>query len=187
MEVISIIVVLVLVALVMLGVKSYNGLVTLKHSVSKAWVNIEVLLKQRHDELKNLIDLCKQFDINDQDLFEKILSIRTQIMNSQQMGEVKSLGAAEFQLQHNLGILLEKAKDHEELANENAFVRLQSIFAEFDRAIYDRCELYNHCVTASNERILTFPNNVIAYLFSFSTYEKLEIKSDNDQTIDPVI
>ena len=29
----------------------YNNLVTLKHNVSKAWANVDVLLKQRHDEL----------------------------------------------------------------------------------------------------------------------------------------
>lgn len=27
----------------------YNGLVRLKHAVGKAWANIDVLLKQRHD------------------------------------------------------------------------------------------------------------------------------------------
>ncbi len=36
------------------GVTLYNSLVGLKHSVSKAWSNIDVLLKQRHDELPKL-------------------------------------------------------------------------------------------------------------------------------------
>ncbi len=29
----------------------YNGLVALRNDINKAWANIDVLLKQRHDEL----------------------------------------------------------------------------------------------------------------------------------------
>jgi LemA protein len=42
-------------------VSIYNGLITLKHAVSKAWANIDVLLKQRHDELPKLVETCKQY------------------------------------------------------------------------------------------------------------------------------
>ena len=186
MELISVLVVLALIALVMYGVRSYNNLVLLKHSVSKAWVNIEVLLKQRHDEIKNLIDLCKQFDFNKEEIFEQLLSSRTQVMNAQQMGEVRSLGEAEFTLQQRLKELMEKVEDNDELKEDKGFQRLQSIFSEFDRAISDRCELYNQCVSMSNDRINKFPNNIIANMFSFSFYEALEIKLDNEQNINPV-
>ena len=43
------------------GVSLYNALVRLKHSVTKAWSNIDVLLKQRHDELPKLVETCKQY------------------------------------------------------------------------------------------------------------------------------
>ena len=43
------------------GITIYNGPVTLKHNVSKAWSNIDVLLKQRHDELPKLVEICKQY------------------------------------------------------------------------------------------------------------------------------
>jgi LemA protein len=45
------IVVVALVYIVML----YNNLVSLKNNVAKAWANIDVLLKQRHDELPKLV------------------------------------------------------------------------------------------------------------------------------------
>ena len=51
---------LVVVALVY-GVLVYNGLVNLKHGVAKAWANIDVLLKQRHDELPKLVEVCRQY------------------------------------------------------------------------------------------------------------------------------
>ena len=39
----------------------YNSLVRLKNDIDKAWANIDVLLKQRHDELPKLIDTCKGY------------------------------------------------------------------------------------------------------------------------------
>jgi LemA protein len=48
----------VLTALVLYAIIVYNALVTLKHNVSKAWSNIDVLLKQRHDELPKLVEIC---------------------------------------------------------------------------------------------------------------------------------
>jgi len=43
------------------GVFMFNQLVTLKHNVGKAWSNIDILLKQRHDELPKLVETCKQY------------------------------------------------------------------------------------------------------------------------------
>ncbi|HEB67326.1 MAG TPA: LemA family protein, partial [Gammaproteobacteria bacterium] len=55
----------------------YNNLVTLKHGVSKAWSNIDVLLKQRHDELPKLVEVCKQYMQYEKDTLEKIIQARS--------------------------------------------------------------------------------------------------------------
>ena len=61
MTVTSIVVLVVLFFLAIYAVGLYNGLVRLKHGVTKAWSNIDVLLKQRHDELPKLVETCKQY------------------------------------------------------------------------------------------------------------------------------
>ena len=48
-------------ALLIYAIQIYNSLVALKHNISKAWSNIDVLLKQRHDELPKLVEVCKQY------------------------------------------------------------------------------------------------------------------------------
>ena len=53
----------------------YNGLVQLRNNIDKAWSNIDVLLKQRHDELPNLIDTCKGYMAHEQGTFQKITEI----------------------------------------------------------------------------------------------------------------
>jgi len=53
-------------------VSIYNHLVRIKHSVSKAWSNIDVLLKQRHDEIPKLVETCKQYMKFEQETLEKV-------------------------------------------------------------------------------------------------------------------
>ena len=62
-------------AAVLIGyfVTIYNNLVRLKHSVSRAWANIDVLLKQRHDELPKLVETCKQYMGYEQETLEQVM------------------------------------------------------------------------------------------------------------------
>ena len=57
----------------------YNGLVGLREGVKVACANIEVLLKQRHDELPKLIDACKRYMIFEQETLEKGMRARSSI------------------------------------------------------------------------------------------------------------
>ena len=185
MEVVPIVVIVILLVSVIFCTKVYNSLVALKHAVSKAWVNIESLLKQRHDQLAKFIELCKQYGLDEQDLFDQLLAARTQVMNTQQMGEVRSLAAAEQQLQAKLNTLLEITLRNDELVDDENFQRMHSRLAGYEQAVLDRGELYNRCVIASNDRIEQFPYNFIANFFSFGTYELLQMKVDADEEINP--
>lgn len=185
MDVISIIIVALLIVVIIYCTKVYNNLVTLKHAVSKAWVNIEQALKQRHDQLPKLIELCKQFGINQPDLFDKILATRTQVMNAQQMGEVQGLAAAEQHLQKESNNLLKIGNEHSELSADKNYQSIASSLEDFELSIADRSEIYNRCVSASNERIEQFPESFIASFFSFGIYDLLEIHSENEHSLEP--
>ena len=68
---------LILVVLLVYGIQIYNRLVALKHNVSKAWSNIDVLLKQRHDELPKLVEVCKQYMGYEQETLQKVMEARS--------------------------------------------------------------------------------------------------------------
>ncbi|MEJ5210393.1 MAG: LemA family protein, partial [Burkholderiales bacterium] len=61
------------------GVLVYNGLVQLKHNVAKAWANIDVLLKQRHDELPKLVETCRQYMKYEQETLERVMQARARV------------------------------------------------------------------------------------------------------------
>ena len=55
----------------------YNGLVALKNDIDKAWANIDVMLKQRHDELSKLLDVCKGYMNFEGDTLQKVTQARS--------------------------------------------------------------------------------------------------------------
>ena len=57
----------------------YNLLVRLKHNVAQAWSNIDVLLKQRHEELPKLIATCRQYMQHERALLENVSAARASV------------------------------------------------------------------------------------------------------------
>ena len=77
-------VVLLVMLLALLGEAAYgvalvNGLVQVKHQVDQAWSNIDVLLKQRHDELPKLVDAVKGCMCHEGALIESVTALSRQL------------------------------------------------------------------------------------------------------------
>jgi LemA protein len=152
----------------------YNGLVNLKHNVSKAWANIDVLLKQRHDELPKLVETCKQYMKFEQETLEKVMQARSQVAAASASHNLGALGAAEGRLRGMLGNLFAVAEAYPELkANEN-FQHLQGRITGLENAIADRREFYNDSVNLNNVRIEQFPDVILARMFNFQPADLLE-------------
>ena len=165
-------------ALFLYAVTMYNNFVRLKNNVAQAWSNIDVLLKQRHDELPKLIETCKQYMQYERDVLEKVTQARAAVHSAREAGDVSALGAAETGLRAGLSRLFAVAENYPELrANEN-FQHLQDRISQLEAQIADRREFYNDVVNANNIRIEQFPDNVIATLFRFGEKPLLRFKEE---------
>jgi len=162
----------------------YNGLVNLKHNVSKAWANIDVLLKQRHDELPKLVETCKQYMKFEQETLEKVMKARSQVAAASASQNMGALGAAEGTLRGLLGNLFAVAEAYPELkANEN-FQHLQGRISGLENAIADRREFYNDSVNLNNVRIEQFPEVIVARMFNFQPADLLEFDAGELTDVD---
>jgi LemA protein len=162
----------------------YNNLVRLKHNVSRAWSNIDVLLKQRHDELPKLIETCKQYMKHEREVLENVTRARAAVAKAREAGDVGALGQAETQMRLGLGNLFAVAENYPELrANEN-FQHLQSRISQLESQIADRREFYNDSVNINNIRIEQFPDNMIATMFRFGARELLKFKEAEIKDVD---
>lgn len=164
----------VLVVLLLYGVTLYNQLVALKHNVDKAWANIDVLLKQRHDELPKLVETCKQYMQYEQAALERVMNARARVSAAREAGDVAALGPAETELRLGLGNLFAVAEAYPDLKANESFRHLQGRISGLENAIADRREFYNESVNQNNIRIEQFPDVVLARLFNFRPKDLLE-------------
>lgn len=156
----------------------HNNLVSLKHNVSKAWSNIDVLLKQRHDELPKLVETCRQYMKYEQETLEKVMLARSSVASAQQKGDIGQLGQAEGALRLGLGNLFALAEAYPELKADETFQHLQARITGLENAIADRREFYNESVNINNVRIEQFPDVLIARLFNFTAFTLLEFTEE---------
>ncbi len=162
----------------------YNHLVQLKHAVSKAWANIDVLLKQRHDELPKLVETCKQHMGYEQKTLTAVMEARAAVASAREQGNVGALGQAETQLRLGLGNLFAVAEDYPELRASDSFMHLHSRITGLESGIADRREFYNDSVNHLNVRIEQFPDVLIARRFGFKAAELLEFDEAEKADVD---
>ncbi len=184
MDFTSFIIVGVLAAGILYAIMIYNNLVSLKHNVSKAWANIDVLLKQRHDELPKLVETCKQYMGYEQETLEKVMQARSAVSAAREKGDISALGPAETQLRMGLGNLFALAEAYPDLKANESFQHLQVRISGLENAIADRREFYNESVNNNNVRIEQFPDVLIARNLGFGAKDLLEFSEGETKDVD---
>ncbi len=173
-------------SLIMLGITTvaliyivslYNHLVQLKHGVAKAWANIDILLKQRHDELPKLVEVCKQYKQFEQETLQRVIAARSQVQAAREGQDIAALGKAEGMLRAGLGSLFAVAEAYPELKSNEHYMQLQTRITGLENGIADRRELYNESTNIYNVGIEQFPAVLIANMFAYAEKPLLEFSS----------
>lgn len=173
-----------LIAIVIWGIIIYNNLVSLKNEAKKNWSNIDVLLKQRHDELPKLIATCKRYMEHESETFKAITEARSKVSSAREKQAMGDLGVAETALRVGLGQLFAVVENYPELKANQSFAKLQTRITSLENMIADRREFYNESVTINNTTIEQFPDVIIAKRYRFKAFELLEFSEDEIKDID---
>ena len=171
-------------ALIVYLVGVYNGLVNLRENVKVAWSNIDVLLKQRHDELPKLVETCKRYMQFEQETLEKVMRARASVSQASTSGNVAAVGAAEQQLRSGVTQLFAVAENYPQLKSDETFKQLQGRITALEESIADRRELYNDQVNLNNIRVTVFPDVLIAQKFGFPAAHLLEFTNEEKRDVD---
>src|SRR5258706_7366047 len=105
------------------GVSIYNGLVALRNNIGRSWANIDVLLKQRHDELPKLVKTCEQYMQHERGVFDKLSEARAALVSARSVGE---RAEAERMLTRALGKMFAVAEAYPNLKADQSFLSLQT-------------------------------------------------------------
>lgn len=154
-------------------VSVYNGLVALKNNAEKSWSNIDVLLKQRRDELPKLVAVCERYMQHEAETLEKVTQARAMSAGATSL-EAKA--EAEGFLTEALKSLFAVTENYPELRADAQFGKLQGRVTSLENEIADRREFFNDSVNIYNIRTEQFPDVLVARGMSFGRKELWTIR-----------
>jgi LemA protein len=163
------------------GLSIYNGLVSLKNNIGRSWANIDVLLKQRHDELPKLVKTCEGYMQHERAVFDRLSEARGALVKAR---TIEQRADAESELSRALTGFFAVAESYPDLKANLSFLQLQSRISEIENQIADRREYYNDTVTTFNTRIQQMPDQFVARWLALSPAQLFKVEDADREDIE---
>jgi len=184
----EIIIALVVIGLLVIGISNYfiglyNRIIVLRNNVLKSFANIDVLLKQRADEIPNLVEAVRGYQRYESETFERIIQLRSQYLDAKDFDEKVNVSN---HIGKALQSLIALAESYPDLKASASFLELQTRISALENHIADRREFYNESANMYNIAIEEFPALVVARMMQYKRVNMLyfseeEIKYDGIQ------
>jgi LemA protein len=177
--------VLVILAVIVIGiimylVGIYNNLVTLKNDLERSFANIDVLLKQRHDELPKLIETCKGYMQYEQKTLQAVTEARAAYTRATTPADKAQ---ADNMITGALRTLFAVAENYPELKANANFMQLQGRITELEEKIAGQRTRYNEDVNAFNIRIAQIPDLFVARMMNLQPHLLLQIPAADREDV----
>jgi LemA protein len=159
----------------------YNQMVAVRVNVDKSWANIDVLEKQRYDEIPKLVKVCEGYMQHERETLEQVIAARTKYLHAKGPGDV---AAADASLGGALKSLFALAESYPDLKANQSFLQLQQRVSALENEIADRREFYNDSVMILNTRIDQVPYNFFAGMARCTPREMYKVAAAEKQPPD---
>jgi len=173
-----VIIVLLVVGLVSVVISAYNKLVMLKFNTDKAFANIDVLLKQRADEIPNLIKVVKEYQGYEAGTLEKLTELRTRFLSATTTNDKVELSN---QMDKAMKSVFAVSENYPTLQAAQSFTELQNRVSGLENAIADRREFFNESINMYNIGITEFPPVILARLLGYKEKTLLQISEQEKE------
>ena len=159
----------------------YNELVRLRNDNDRAWANIDVLLKQRHDEIPNLVETVKGYMQHERQTLVAVTQARTASMSAATVGQKAE---ADLLVAGALRGLFAVAESYPDLKANQNFLKLQTRISELEERIADRREFFNDDVNTYNTRIKQVPDMFLANMMNLKARDMFKVSEEERQAIE---
>jgi LemA protein len=159
----------------------YNELVRLRNDNDRAWANIDVLLKQRHDEIPNLVETVKGYMQHERQTLLAVTQARTASMSAATVGQKAQ---ADLLVAGALRGLFAVAESYPDLKANQNFLKLQTRISELEERIADRREFFNDDVNTYNTRIKQVPDMFLANMMNLKARDMFKVSEEERRAIE---
>ena len=167
-----IILLVVVAALAIYGIVSYNGLIRGRNQVENSWSQIDVQLKRRIDLIPNLVETVKAYAAHEKSTLEAVINARNAAIAAP--GTPAGQAAADNQMTGALRQMFALGEAYPDLkANQNFLALQEELSATEGRVAYAR-QFYNDSVLSYNNKLQAFPTVFFARMLKFDKREYFE-------------
>lgn len=162
------------VAVVLWFIATYNAFVRLRNLVEEAWRQIDVELHRRYDLVPNLVETVKGYASHERGVFEEVT--RARAAAAQPAATRDAQAANENALTAAIGRLFAVAEAYPVLKADANFQALQAELTNTEDRIAAGRRYYNANVRAFNTKLETFPSSIVGSMTGFrrATYFEAE-------------
>ena len=176
--IVAVVAVLIIAGFVGFLVSIYNALVRMRNNISKSWANIDVILKQRTDELPKLVDSVKGYMKHEEGVLTKVTEARTRFLDAQ---TVQEKAKADNMITDALKSLFAVAENYPTLKANESFLQLQARISGLENELADRREFYNDSVNEYKIKIDSFPDLFVARMMGYTQPETMFEVDESDK------
>ena len=166
---------IIIVAIIIFIIVTYNGLVVARQKVKNAWSQIDVQLQRRFDLIPNFIETVKGYMAHEEDVLTKVTELRTSWSNASSIDEKAALNN---ELSSTLKTIMAVSENYPDLKANQNFLDMQEELRNTENKISFSRQFYNDTVTMYNIKLAVFPSNIIAGLFKFTAESLFEAESE---------
>lgn len=162
--------IIVIVAVSAFLIRAYNQIVITRNNVDKSFSNIDVILKQRADEVPNLVETVKATALYENNVLAQLVKLRSQYSETESINDkIKIAG----KIDGNLKSLLISIENYPEIKATESFLQLQKRLTDLENMIADRREYFNESVNLYNTGIQVFPDVIFAKIMNYKKMQML--------------
>src|SRR3989344_9337525 len=164
LEIAAWVIIIILVIIILWFVLTYNSFIRLRNMADNAWSQIDVQLKRRFDLIPNLMETVKGYMKHEKDTLKEVTEARTAFLNAK---EPRGMLKAEDKLQGALKTIFAVSERYPTLRASENFMQLQEELSGTESKIAYSRQHFNDSVQTWNEKVQSFPSNLISKLFNF--------------------
>lgn len=176
-----IIVIALIVIVVAVYISMYNGLQRAKVNTGESWSQIDVQLKRRNDLIPNLVETTKGYAKHERETLSKVVELRNQMVALPADVDPQKKMELSNQLTDSLKSIFALAENYPDLKASQNFTQLQEELTNTENKIAYSRQLFNSSAAVYNQKLLTFPSNVVAKMHHFTKVNYLEIPAEEKE------
>ncbi|MBL1057863.1 LemA family protein [Ligilactobacillus salivarius] len=176
-----IIVIALVVIVVAVYISMYNGLQRAKVNTDESWSQIDVQLKRRNDLIPNLVETTKGYAKHERETLSKVVELRNQMVALPADVDPQKKMELSNQLTDSLKSIFALAENYPDLKASQNFTQLQEELTNTENKIAYSRQLFNSSAAVYNQKLLTFPSNVVAKMHHFTKVNYLEIPAEEKE------